>query len=653
MTTEPHLLARAQNYLRAGWHPFPLPAGAKAPPPDGRTGRGGSDMTTAEIEAAEWSGNIAVRMPPDVIGLDVDVYRGGDGTLKELFVRCGELPATWISHSGRWDGSGIRFFRVPPGLVWVAGLAGVDIIQRGHRYAVVAPSTHPEGRLYEWINQSEPTETGYPDVDSLPELPWSWIRELSRAKAADVAYLAQAVDHDGLSAFLDDHNVAGAPSYVGTILAHFTDRRGQGFSRHDTMQHCLIWSMECVRAGLAAGRPTVDLFAQLWVEAVAPDARRAELFSTRRTTEFEAMLRHAVGKVMVKPEAEMHRLHDDIAGITMNVPAPAVRVEESGGDEHPDDGLPRPIDWAEFSRRNDADERWLVPGFWPWGRSMALWASAKVGKSELALWCAVRLALGEDPWMGAAIEPVDIAYFDYEMTPNDLDDRLSAFGVDPERLAHLHYFQLPALHPLDSEAGGREIETLATRYGAKAVIIDTFTRAVAGEENDADTVRAFYQHAGSRLKRAGIGCLRLDHAGKDRSRGQRGTSAKRDDVDIIWSMKRADGGGFVLDCTESTRLDWVDPKLAVERVVEDDEIRYRASVLPWPAGTADKAKQLVTAGVPLAASRREAATLLRAAGIKPGRTTVLCAALKYRRQGGGTTPRRSVSLDELENGGTR
>src|SRR5205085_687335 len=308
---EPSLRELTVRYHEGGWCPIELPAGAKAPPLDGRTGYGGSDMTAAEIAAADWSGNVGLRMPAGVIGVDVDSYHGGDRTLAELFVRCGPLPDTWISHNGRGDGSGIRFYRVPVGLVWVAGLAGIEVIQRTHRYAVVYPSTHPDGRQYQWVDQAEGPTTGLPAVEDLPELPWPWIGELSRAKQADIGSRSQAVDLTGLTEFIEAHNAADQPSYVGVILAHFTERWRSGFSRHDSMQHALTWAMECVRAGIAAAEPTLVQLGDLWVEAVSPDARRAELWSDRRTTEFEAMVRHAVGKVRAKPEAEMHRLHDD------------------------------------------------------------------------------------------------------------------------------------------------------------------------------------------------------------------------------------------------------------------------------------------------------------------------------------------------------
>src|SRR5215207_7410755 len=68
------------------------------------------------------------------------------------------------------------------------------------------------------------------------------------------------------------------------------------------------------------------------------------------------------------------------------------------------------------------------------------------------------------------------------------------------------------------------------------------SRAVAGEENSADTLRNFNRHTGSLLKRHGNTWWRADHSGKDPTKGARGTSAKNDDVDIVWQLNRTESG---------------------------------------------------------------------------------------------------------------
>jgi len=106
-------------------------------------------------------------------------------------------------------------------------------------------------------------------------------------------------------------------------------------------------------------------------------------------------------------------------------------------------------------------------------------------------------------------------------------------------------------------------------------------------------VRAFYRHTGIRLKQLGIGYLRTDHAGKDRTRGQRGSSAKRDDVDIVWSLRRTQAG-VSLNCKNSSRLSWVPTDLKLDRLVDPNGIvSYRTPVVfaSTPAGAGTRSSQ--------------------------------------------------------------
>jgi len=84
---------------------------------------------------------------------------------------------------------------------------------------------------------------------------------------------------------------------------------------------------------------------------------------------------------------------------------------------------------------------------------MALWAAAKSGKSELTLWCATKLALGEHPWTGQPVDPVDVLYIDLEMTEDDLEER-------------------PVRDPLTVDLPGREAELGGARGHLLAAAVD-------------------------------------------------------------------------------------------------------------------------------------------------------------------------------------
>jgi hypothetical protein len=212
-------------------------------------------------------------------------------------------------------------------------------------------------------------------------------------------------------------------------------------------------------------------------------------------------------------------------------------------------------------------------------------------------------------------EPVHILYLDYEMTEADIWERLNDLGYGPEfDMSHLHYAMLPSLFPLDTLEGAKQVYALAKAVEAEVVVIDTFSRAVQGAENDADTTRAFYRYTGTALKGAGIACMRTDHAGKDTERGQRGSSGKNDDVDVVWSLERTDQG-VKMHRTHS-RVTWVPEHLELDQVEHDDgTVVYRiADRRQWPEGTRDLAELMDEIGIPLGASGRQAAKMLRDAG---------------------------------------
>jgi hypothetical protein len=182
-------LDAAPEYHAAGWTGvLPLPAAKKHAPPTGFTGDSGAWPTVADIKAwiaQQPTGNIALRLDENVIGIDVDAYDGKPGweTLQELEAKLGPLPPTVMSTS-RTDGkSGIRFFRLPTPMKLIGSLPGIEIIQRHHRYAVVWPSIHPEGRTYIWMHTgTDAVMQRPPRTAALPILPAAWVDHLDAAK---------------------------------------------------------------------------------------------------------------------------------------------------------------------------------------------------------------------------------------------------------------------------------------------------------------------------------------------------------------------------------------------------------------------------------------------------------------------------------------
>jgi hypothetical protein len=67
----------ARAYLAAGYSPLPLPRGVKWPPPKGWTGAGAPMADLEQVRRwirSDPAGNIALRLPDGVIGIDLDLY---------------------------------------------------------------------------------------------------------------------------------------------------------------------------------------------------------------------------------------------------------------------------------------------------------------------------------------------------------------------------------------------------------------------------------------------------------------------------------------------------------------------------------------------------------------------------------------------------
>jgi len=310
---------------------------------------------------------------------------------------------------------------------------------------------------------------------------------------------------------------------------------------------------------------------------------------------------------------------------------PATRTSGNGvGPVVPADWGIEPIDWPSFWTAEVEREDFILEPLVPAGRSTAVYSPAKEGKSLLVLDSVAAAATGRPVLGRHRVEPFDIVYVDLEMTRADLRERLGDLGYGPgDDLSRLHYFQLQDLPPLDTEEGGQVLLAVAQEHQARLVVIDTMARAVRGEENSADTFRNFYACTGRRLKAGGIALLRLDHQGKDGSLGQRGSSAKVDDVDVVFKLT-AEGRHIVLTRTHS-RVPWIPAEVVITRM--DDPVLHHVldGAQHWPAGTSDCALVLDELGVPLDATANTAQTALRR--VDKGRAkAVICAALNYRRQ---------------------
>lgn len=147
----PHIGTHAVEYAIRNWPVFPL----RGKVPAIRGGRGMLDATTDIITILQWWGsryanaNIGGRLPRNIMAIDIDPRNGGDDTIYELQKKCGELPDTLTTISGRGDGGRHLFYRRPHGDLSSKALGpGVDL-KTSSGYVVLPPSIHPDsGRPY-------------------------------------------------------------------------------------------------------------------------------------------------------------------------------------------------------------------------------------------------------------------------------------------------------------------------------------------------------------------------------------------------------------------------------------------------------------------------------------------------------------------------
>ncbi len=544
----------AHPYRTDGWPcVLPLPPGAKTPPPSGFTGWPGVDTSGADIaelaEVPRYQGTAqtALRMPPTVIGIDVDHYaaKRGGATLAEAVRQWGPLPAgPWSS--ARDDGtSGIRFFRVPAGTVLrtvlgfpALGLGDVEIIQRHHRYAVVWPSVHPAtGAPYTWRGTAGPGLG--PRVDELPELPAAWVEGLRNDDARPGRH---AADDTAVRRFLAQH-AEGRRPWTGVLTAF--RRAVERGSRHDAVVAAACMAAREAGAGQYPAQGVHDALGAAFWDAVAGDGSRTEATAA---AEYAGAWCWAVGQLDGLGREDVQALTADarrpkpepgasggffwrdepwpiVPGATAVAERPAeprveLRVLEGG------EGAPKPfrrlrVITASAVRPKVA--RWLWEpeegyGRIPLGELSVVAGRGNVGKSPFCLWCAARLTRGELPGAHHGA-PVDVLiYASEDSLEHTIVPRLMAAAADLDRVHFLAGTESDADPdmPLSWTTDLPLIEDEVVARGAAALIIDPLVDVHrAGANTDrTDEVRDGLRPLVNMAHRTGCSVLGIAHWNK-------------------------------------------------------------------------------------------------------------------------------------------
>jgi hypothetical protein len=326
--------AAGLTYLQRGWGVIPLPVKAKAPPPEGWTGYGAPYASGADV--TEWAnngkgdGNIGLRLR-DVLAIDVDNYgdKAGGDVFDAAVSRLGPLPDTWIATSREDGKSGIRFYRVPDATEhrWADVVGpGVELLHHGHRYAVAAPSLHPEDRRYVWIGPDGARGVPGPAVDELPFMPDAWVADLDRGPVSDVSPKADMAS-DETTAFLTGLPVGPPCPYLLKVLDSAVSRLSSAGSRHDETRNLSLAIIRGGEQGHVGAVSALDTLESLFKGAFRPGDREV------MPSEWHRMIAGAVAICVAAPTAPENRGCCGSSRVTPSLPS---RDEDAFWDSRPE-----------------------------------------------------------------------------------------------------------------------------------------------------------------------------------------------------------------------------------------------------------------------------------------------------------------------------
>ncbi|OZC86448.1 hypothetical protein CH254_18070 [Rhodococcus sp. 06-412-2C] len=213
---------------------------------------------------------------------------------------------------------------------------------------------------------------------------------------------------------------------------------------------------------------------------------------------------------------------------------------------------------------------WLEERLFARGEYYGITAAAKAGKSLLAYWMVGHWALGRSALDETrTFEPLKVLYLDYENGRDWLHTQLTKMGFPPAINDNLKVVQFPGLPDLNTKEGGTELIKLVAAYRPDVIVFDTVSRTVSGDENAAQLWSDFYRHSIMPIRRAlpDAAIIRLDHTGKDETKGARGSSQKMSDITAHWLLTSEEGDRNGLALTlERSRMSSHAEKVLLRRV---------------------------------------------------------------------------------------
>ena len=510
-------------YREQGW-PAVLPVEGKARQlPMGYTGHHCLDPSSADMldwQLERGQDNVVLRMPPDVIGIDVDNYGNKQGaeTLLKAMEAWGVLPKTYRSTARGKDDprSGIYFFRWPHGFphnmritgkVSIDGQSDIETIHFDYRFAVVWPSVHPEtGEVYQWYDL-DGLPCSPPSPDDLPVLPVRWAEELVIGELADAREaVLVAPQHAATTNWTTD---------VRDVYNRLVKAPDAG-SRHDELriQLTVLCRLEAeghtgATSALEAGR--VDWVANMGEERSSHRQAPADV-------EYDSLLKWAREMVATTDRpGDVDVFRDQVAGLVDNS---ATEPEEDAASPFLSE-----LDIYDLPPPKPLIHAWL------YRETLAvLYGPPKKGKTFVAIDIAMAVATGSG-WAGGDVEAGNVLYC--------LGEGLSGLGRRMKAWRTHHHIDEKAnlwiTGSVPQLSSPEDVAQLLNDLGdirPDLIVIDTLARAAIGvEENSSKEMGMVIAGAELIKEHTGACVLLVHHTGKDTERGLRGSSALAGAID--------------------------------------------------------------------------------------------------------------------------
>ncbi len=251
---------------------------------------------------------------------------------------------------------------------------------------------------------------------------------------------------------------------------------------------------------------------------------------------------------------------------------------------------------------------YYIGGGWLPQQGKALfYAPAKMGKSYFALHLARCIGAGED-FLGLPVSQGRVLYLQFELGIKVLQDRMKSTGqAYPEVFVGTNFsLKLPN--------GKKQLVDALDAVKPKVLILDPLYKALKGDENLEADIMPILDMLDEIIESYECSVIIIDHTGKDRERGARGSSVKEDWVDSYLEIRRISKKGDPLRVSiipQALRHAELPPEPVVAQLDSNFEFALvthedEPTTLDKVAGALSLAKTMAAKDIVLKCGRRQA-----------------------------------------------